>query len=92
MERGPQPRGIARDEWLQAIDDVRTAPLPPSDAVTLAEFGDMLGTSRSGAQSRMQRLVLAGRATVTRKAVRRADGGVILVPAYVLTKDANRGA
>lgn len=75
-----------REAWLKAVDEARNAPLPPSDAITLMEFADMLGTTRPGATDRMRRLVAAGLATVTRKAVRRPDGGVIMVPAYLLTK------
>lgn len=76
---------IPRDAWLKAVEDARNAPLPQTDAITLMEFADMLGTTRPGATGRMRRLVAAGLATVTRKAIRRADGGVITVPAYLLT-------
>ncbi len=86
VQRNSTSVGIKRDDWLKAIDDARTAPLPPTDAITLAEFGEMTSTSRSGAGSQMRKLIAAGAAVTTKKQVRRADGGLIWVPAYVLKK------
>jgi predicted ArsR family transcriptional regulator len=77
---------MTREAWLNAVEEARNAPLPKTDAITMAEFADMLGTTRAGATGRMRRLIAEGLAVQTKKPIRRPDGGVILVPAYTLTK------
>ena len=76
---------ITRDDWLQALKDA-TAPPPPEDldTLTINEFAKIIGVQRAQASKRMQILVDAGKATVTRKAIRRVDGGVVYIPAYRL--------
>lgn len=78
--------GINKDEWLSAVKAANEAPLPASDAITLTEFGQLMGVERSQAGKRMRGLVQAGKATPTKKQTRRADGGIIWVPAYRLVK------
>ena len=80
--------GITRDDWLSAIREA-TEPLPSADddeSVTIADFATLLGVQRCQAGKRMRMLVHAGKATLTRKSIRRVDGGVIWVPAYRLVK------
>lgn len=78
---------INRDEWLAAVKAANEAPLPETDTVTIVEFADLIGMERAQASKRMRGLVTTGLAQrAPKKLVRRADGGIIAVPAYRLVK------
>lgn len=78
--------GINRDDWLSAYKAAMDAPLPPSDALTVKEFGALIGFNHSHAHKRLKLMVETGIAELTKKQVRRDDGGIISVPAYRLKK------
>lgn len=77
---------INRDEWLAAVKAANEAPIPESDAISVNEFAEIVGIERSFASKRLKRMVDAGLAERTKKAARRADGGLIWIPAYRLVK------
>lgn len=81
--------GINRTAWEQALRETINMDLPPSSAVTVREFADMTGYSISQASKRLKQMVSAGRAVLTKKTQRMADGGLRKVPAYdlVATED-----
>lgn len=76
--------GIDRDKWLAALKDAASTPLPASNAVTIREFAEITGFNVCHATRKMRQLVEAGKATATRKNIRRSDGAILSVPAYVL--------
>ena len=78
---------ISRDDWLSAMNDAMHAPLPPSDALTVVELAEVFGVQREQARRRAHVLVSSGKAEHTTKQVRRANGGVITVPAFRLLPD-----
>jgi len=86
VERGPEPGGIDRAAWERALQAVRTAPVPASDAVTTMEFATLMKLSREQAAKRLHQMVEAGLAERTRKVIRRNDGAPITCPAYRLVK------
>jgi hypothetical protein len=69
VELRSQPGGITRDDWLKAligagIDDTAD----DQDAVTVQEFQKLMGYPNEwAAKRRLQALVVAGRATETKK-------------------------
>lgn len=75
---------ISRDKWLAALKDAYEAPLPESDAVSIREFAEMTGYGIAHAARQMRLLVSVGKATATTKRIRRSDGAVRSVPAYLL--------
>ena len=74
------------DEWMAAMKAAIEAPIPESDALTVLEFGALVGIERSHASKRLKAMVAQGTAEYVKKQIRRADGGVIWVPAYRLSK------
>lgn len=78
--------GISRDDWLSALKEACEAPPPPSDALTVMEFGELIGVGRAQAYKRLQILVKSGRAELTKKQIRRGGelGHWVWVPAYRL--------
>lgn len=86
MESGPQPGGINRDDWLSALREADHADCPESDALTIAELGEILGAQRLATTNRVKRMIAAGTAVKTTKRIRRGDGAVITVTAYRLVK------
>lgn len=77
---------ITRDDWLNALADVKRSALVETDAISIQEFAKMLGVGRSAAAHRMKRLLAAGKAEATTKAMLRSDGSLVTVPAYRLDK------
>lgn len=77
---------INRDEWLNAVKAAEHV-VPESDALTLLEFGALIGKARSGAKRRMDNLLASGKAIRVTKLVRRADGAVVTACAYQLLKE-----
>lgn len=82
--------GINKDEWMAAIKAACDQPPPPTDAITILEFAEMIGVERSQASKRMHALVRQGLAEVTKKQTRRGGeiGHWVWVPAYRLLKKA----
>jgi len=78
--------GIDRDAWVSALRDVATQPLPDDhpDAVTVAQFAEMIGISRVQAYRKLLDLEKAGRAERVKKRQRASDGGIRPVDAYRL--------
>ena len=81
-----RPTSIDRGAWERAWADVQAAPIPDpnADAMTTADLELLWGVARTQATRRARQLVQAGKAQAVPKLVRRADGGVIKVPAYRL--------
>ncbi len=78
---------ITRDDWLRAVGEAAIEPDMDDPAVlTLQEFGNLIGMARSAALPRMNRLLEAGKATRTRKRIRRSDGAIMSVPAFRLVQ------
>lgn len=75
---------INREEWLKALSEAGMPSDSDDQALTVAEFAKMLGTKRTTAHARLQRLVTAGKAVQTRKRCVRSDGDVIMTTAYRL--------
>jgi hypothetical protein len=75
---------ITRDDWLNALHEAVHAPLPETDALTVVELAEVFGVGREQARRRVNVLIANGRAERTRKQIRRADGGVLSVPAFRL--------
>lgn len=83
---------ITRDEWLSALDEARAAGAidPHPDAITVAQYAELVGCSNCVARRHLQMLEKAGRAKRVMKPVRCGDGGYRPAPAYVLVKDARK--
>lgn len=82
---------ISRDEWMRALTEAneeseRERSAENQDALTVVEFGQMIGIQRCQAARRMNQLVAAGKAVRVFKRMRRSIGGSITVPAYRLVK------
>ena len=75
---------ISRDDWLKALEEVQSAPLPASDAISVTEFAVMTRVTNQTAARHLRTLVMNGKATRCRKPFRRGDGVIITVPAYRL--------
>ena len=76
--------GIARDEWLKALNEAGLVHENDTEAVTVAEFAEMFGVDRQTADRQLQRLAQAGKATKTRKAGHAPDGRRLSFVAYRL--------
>lgn len=76
--------GICRESWLAALAEVAPAPEYHPDAITAAEFGELVGLRSSAARERLSALVKAGRARRVSKQIRDVAGRPSIVPAYVL--------
>ena len=86
MVDGPITRGISRDEWLKALSDAGVQTASDPDALTIAEYMELMGLNRSAAGSHMKALVAAGKAIKTMKRGPRADGKIAHMVAYRLVK------
>lgn len=76
---------ITRDDWLRALNDLEIVYTAQElEAVTVKEFAALIGCSRSVASLKLTRLVREGKAEKLAKRQRRADGGILHVPAYRL--------
>ena len=76
---------ISRDEWLRALADVGFIEGENDEhAVTVAEFGQLIGLERTAATKRLRALVAAGKATETYKRVQAQSGQVVRCRAYRL--------
>lgn len=82
MEHAP-----THDAWRRALMEVEDQEITVKDpnVVTTAEFMALVGINRATAASKLRKLVAAGRATLTKRTMRRTDGGIQTVPAYRLT-------
>jgi len=78
---------INRDQWLEAVREATERPLPPSDALTIKELGELLGVDRFGATRRINAVIALKRAEKTTKSIRRSDGVVVRVTAYRLIQE-----
>lgn len=79
---------ITRDEWLAALGEADT-PIDP-DAVTVSEFGALLGVGRMAASAKLVALVKNGKAAKVHKVITCGDGRRIRVSAYRLVKKVPR--
>jgi hypothetical protein len=75
---------ISRDEWLQALGETIVPPDP--NAITSAEFAQMIGRGIIAARRRLDQMVADGTAEHCMKLLRRRDGVVQTVAAYRLVK------
>ena len=76
---------ISHDAWLKALQDARAeAPATDPNALTVNELGALWNLGNSQARRIVKQLVAMGRAEVTKKPVRGADGGWRPQPAYKL--------
>lgn len=81
---------ITRESWLEAVRQAGFDAIEiHAEAMTLREFADLLGLSRSRAEDRMRQLVATGVVTLVRKYVTRSDGSRYPVPAYLLKESTN---
>jgi predicted transcriptional regulator len=75
---------ITRDDWLNALKEATVPEPADEESLTIAEFAALLGVERAQASKRMRLLVKKGKAELTRRQIRRVDGGLIYVPSYRL--------
>jgi hypothetical protein len=78
---------ISRDEWLAAVAAVSEPVDTHPEAITIADFCELLGLKPSAAKVRMRALVKAQKARRVQKAVTRDGGRPLVIPAYVLIKE-----
>jgi hypothetical protein len=77
----PEQRGVIdREKWLQALGDMTV----DNNAITIAEFGAMIGRKNTQAKVRMAALIKAGKAKPVRRQITDVTGRPHIVPAYVL--------
>ena len=81
---------INRDLWLKATEEVERAELPPSDALTMAEYAALIGAQRFAAKKRLDRLLAQGKVEIVTKVIRRTDGNLLRVRAFRLLKSEPR--
>jgi hypothetical protein len=77
---------ISREEWLAAVAAVSEPVDTHPEAITIADFCELLNLKPSAAKVRMRALVTAQKARRVQKAIVR-DGRPFVVPAYVLIKE-----
>lgn len=78
---------ISRDEWLAAVAAVSEPVDAHPEAITIADFCEIVGLKPSAAKVRMRALVKAQKARRVQKSVIGDGGRRIIVPAYVLIKE-----
>jgi hypothetical protein len=78
---------ISRDEWLAAVAAVSEPVDTSPEAITMAEFADLIGLKPSAAKVRMRALVQAQKARPVRKQGHDVLGRPFVIPAYVLIKE-----
>ena len=76
---------IDRDAWLTALGE--TAVVDDREALTVLEFGALLGLGRNAAERRVKRLVAEGKAVQTTKRIPYPSGGSRPVTAYKLVAE-----
>ena len=64
---------INRDEWLKALTDAGVTMENDPDALTVAEFQEMFGLTRSTSERHLRKLVAEGKAIETKKLMRTAN-------------------
>ena len=78
---------ITRDDWLTALNEAGyTVDVDDQSAVTIGEFAEMFQVTTSTAQSRLDALVKAGKATVTQKWGTTSYGRRVQYKAFRLVK------
>lgn len=76
---------IAHEAWMAALADVEATPLEEdASALTVQQFAAELGIGRHAAESKLKKLIDAGKVTRVTKRIRRCDGQMITVNAYRL--------
>ena len=75
---------ITRDEWLKAYAEAIEPPANDSESLTSRELAALWGISQRRSRERLNVMVAKGKATVTKKWIKTADGVSILVTAYKL--------